>query len=79
MKKTIAFLPAPVLTLSLFASAAESVPMNREERRQYPAKNFRTGEPLRCMEEYGGGLKAVMAGGEAYRTVADCRAAVSVQ
>lgn len=79
MKKTIAFLPASVLTLSFSAAAAESVPMNREERMQCPAKNFRTGDPLRCMEGYGGGLKAVMAGGEAYRAFEDCRAAVSVQ
>ncbi len=79
MKKTIAFLPASVLTRSLSAAAAESVPINREERMQCPAKNFLTGEPLCCMEGYGGGLKVVMAGGEAYRTVEDCRAAVSAQ
>ncbi len=87
MKKKVAFLPAPMPTLSL--SAAESVPMNREERMKCPAKFFSDedecfyercliGEPLRFTEEYGG-LTAVMAGGEEYQAFEDCRAAVSVQ
>ncbi len=90
MKKTIAFLPTPGLMLFLFADDAESVPINKKERIQCPAKNFSDEnecfyerhlirEPLRCMEEYGGGLKAVMAGGESYRTFEDCQAAVSAQ